>query len=29
MPPKGGDPSLTDPQIRDVLAYLRREFAPK
>ena len=29
MPPKGGEPSLTDPQIRCVLAYLRREFGPK
>lgn len=29
MPPKGGDPSLTERQIRDVLAYVRREFGPK
>lgn len=29
MPPKGGDPSLTAQQIRDVLAYLRKEFGPK
>jgi len=23
MPPKGGDPSLTDDQIRDIIAYVR------
>ncbi len=26
MPPKGGDPSLTDEQIRLVLSHLRHEF---
>ncbi len=26
MPPKGGNPSLTDEQIRLVLSYLRHEF---
>lgn len=27
MPPKGGNPALTDEDIRAVLAYLRAEFA--
>ena len=28
MPPKGGNPELTDQQLRDVLKYLRRTFLP-
>jgi len=27
MPPRGGNPSLTDEQLRQVLAYLKRRFA--
>jgi len=26
MPPKGGNPALTDADIRNVIAYLRRTF---
>ncbi len=29
MPPKGGNPSLTDQDFRDVLAYLRQHFGHK
>ncbi|RME68329.1 MAG: cytochrome c [Alphaproteobacteria bacterium] len=29
MPPKGGDPRLSDQDFRDVLAYLRSAFAKK
>jgi len=28
MPPKGGNPSLTDEQIGDVLGYMRKTFKP-
>lgn len=28
MPPKGGNPELTDKQVREVLGYLRRMFHP-
>lgn len=26
MPPKGGDPSLTEEQVKEVLSYLKRTF---
>lgn len=28
MPPKGGNPELTENQVREVLEYLRRTFRP-
>ncbi|HEX9626331.1 MAG TPA: cytochrome c [Acidiferrobacterales bacterium] len=28
MPPKGGDPTLTEADLRAVLEYIRRSFAP-
>lgn len=29
MPPKGGNPNLTDQDVSSVLKFLRREFQPK